>query len=183
MDDPLAVHSPREFEFFLEVVGCVRCRRGPLRVPASREPKAPAPGREEAIRTRCQHCKAQRTFHVAWTDAPPELPSEVVDLAQWVGLYFQYADRMEKAEDPAEARDAATRAATCLAEALKFYDDDEMPPESAFRAPTSVAAFQSNPATFARTHLRELKAMLPVQRAAGAPSDVDKKAWWKQLWR
>ena len=182
MDDPLRAHTPRELAFFLEVVPCARCGRGPLEVGERRGGGVPHPGEPEAIRTRCHSCKAQRTFHVEWTDASPDQPSEIVDLAQWVGLYFQYADRMDKAPAPADARDAATRAAACLAEALKFYGDDEMPPESAFWADPSREAFDSNPAMFARTHLRELRAMLPVAGAAAERPGHNRKTWWK-LWR
>ena len=162
MDEPLRVHSPREFEFFLEVTPCAKCGHGPL-VPISSKARGEVrPGElPTSVRTRCHGCRAQRTFHVEWTPQFDEQPSEIVDLAQWVGLYFQYADRMDKAPSPAASRTAAGNASECLAEALRFYGTDEMPPESAFRVDASVAAFENNPATFARTHLRELQAVLP----------------------
>lgn len=170
---------------------CARCGRGPLAVRASKAAaNGPAGELPSSVRTCCRSCKAQRTFHVAWIPAAADQPSEVVDLAQWVGLYFLYADRICKAKTPAESRAAASRAAQCLAEALKFYGPDEMPPESAFRKEHLLAAFRGNPANFARTRLRDLQAMLPVVHDAGqAEQSGDKpdngpdarKAWWK-MW-
>jgi len=188
MDEPLRLHSLMELEFFLDVAPCARCGRGPLAVraarPAGKEQAGELPAR---VRAHCQSCKAQRTFHIEWIrNAAADQPSEVVDLAQWVGLYFFYADQVAKAKTPTEARAAARRATQCLAEALKFYGSDEMPPESAFRKEQSLAAFRNNPANFAHTRLRELQAMLPVAADAGRaerPDDSpdDHKAWWK-LW-
>jgi hypothetical protein len=187
MDEPLRLHSPLELEFFLDVAPCARCGRGPLAVPAARPAGKEQDGELPAsVRTHCRSCNAQRTFHVKWIRNAADQPSEVVDLAQWVGLYFLYADQVAKAKTPTEARAAARRATQCLAEALKFYGPDEMPPESAFRKEQSLAAFRSNPANFAHTRLRELQAMLPVAADAdlAGPHDDkpdDHKAWWK-LW-
>jgi len=189
MDEPLRVHSPKELEFFLEVTPCARCGHGPLAVRAAKAAGKVAAGElPAAVRTHCRNCNAQRTFHVEWIKQAADQPSEVVDLAQWVGLYFLYADQIGKAQAPAEARAAARRATQCLAEALKFYGPDEMPPESAFRNEQSLAAFHDSPATFARTRLRELQAMLPVAADAGRAGQGDDKphdapdahkAWWK----
>ena len=187
MDEPLRVHSPMELAFFLDVVSCARCGRGPLGVRAARcagrEPTDELPA---CVQTHCRSCKAQRTFHVEWIKHAADQPSELVDLAQWVGLYFLYADQVGKAKTPTESRAAARRATQCLAEALKFYGPEEMPPESAFRKEQSLAAFRNNPANFAHTRLRELQAMLPVAADAGQAEQSDDKhddhkAWWK-LW-
>jgi len=151
------------------------------------------------LRAHCSNCHAQRTFHVQLVKVSDDQPSEVVDLAQWVGLYHLYSDEMDKADSPAETRRTARLAAQCLAEALKFYSQEEMPPESAFGKAESVAAFRNNPANFARTRLQGLQAMLPaVGRTAfdGGETDSDpdktlgnepdtetatRKAWWK-IW-
>jgi hypothetical protein len=187
MAELLRVHLARELKFFLEVMPCARCGRGPLAVRAARAAgKGPTDELPVSVRTHCRSCNAQRTFHVEWIKRAADQPSEVVDLAQWVGLYFLYADRIGKAQTPGESRAAARRAAQCLAEALKFYGPDEMPPESAFRKEQSLAAFRNNPANFARTRLRDLQAMLPVAADAGQAEQSDdrpdaRKAWWK-LW-
>lgn len=176
-----------ELTFFLDVAPCARCGRGPLCIraprPAAKEQARELPAR---VRTHCRSCKAQRTFHVQWIDHAADQPSELIDLAQWVGLYFLYADQAGKAKTPVEAMAAASRATQCLAEALKFYGPDEMPPESAFRKEQSLEAFRNNPANFAHTRLRELQAMLPVAADAGLAERSDDKpgphkAWWK-LW-
>ncbi len=161
-----------------------------------------APGDGQCVitlRAHCSNCRAQRTFHIQWVKVPGDPPSEVVDLAQWVGLYHLYADKIDKADSPAQSRATARLAAQCLAEALKFYAQEEMPAESAFRKAESIAAFQNNPANFAKTRLRGLEAMLPavgnedcggdeIDRAPAKDSDKDsdkepatQKAWWK-IW-
>ena len=155
-----------------------------------------------ALRAHCSNCRAQRTFHIQWVKVPDDQPSEVVDLAQWVGLYHLYADQMDKADFPAQTRAMARLAAQCLAEALKFYAQEELPPESAFRKAESIAAFQNNPANFARTRLRGLEAMLPAVGRADRGDEIDRtpnkeldkdsdkdldkepaaqRAWWK-IW-
>ncbi len=163
---------------------------------AIRVPKATPEGggdhRASAVRVHCKSCNSQRTFHIQWVEVADDQPSEVVDLAQWVGLYYLYADEIDKGDSPTETRTTARRAAQCLAEALKFYAQEEMPPESAFHKAESLVAFRNNPANFARTRLRELQAMLPVAGGAassgGADPDKDpdkkpaaRKAWWK-IW-
>jgi len=153
---------------------------------AAPQGRAGQPGGD--VKAHCKRCNAQRTFHIQWVKVAADQPSEVIDLAQWVGLYYLYAGEIDKADSPAEARRTARRAAQCLAEALKFYGRDEMPPESAFQKSESLAAFRSNAANFARTRLRELQAMLPVV-AEEAPSSgagpeeepAAQKAWWK-IW-
>jgi hypothetical protein len=191
MAELLRVHLARELKFFLEVMPCARCGRGPLAVRAARAAgKGPTDELPVSVRTHCRSCNAQRTFHIEWIKRAADQPSEVVDLAQWVGLYFLHADQIGKAQTPAESRAAARRAAQCLAEALKFYGPDEMPPESAFRKEQSLAAFRNSPANFARTRLRDLQAMLPVEADADQAEQSDdkpddrpdaRKAWWK-LW-
>ncbi len=187
MDEPLRVHSPMELEFFLEVTPCARCGRGPLVVRAARSAGKGVAGELPAtVRTHCRSCNTQRTFRIDWIAGAADQPSQIVDLAQWVGLYFAYADPIGKAETPAESRAAARRAAQCLVEALKFYGADEMPPESAFRKEQSLAALRNNPANFARTRLQDLQAMLPVAADAVQAGQFDEmpdahKAWWK-LW-
>jgi len=155
---------------------------------AKTAPEGGGDRRPSAVRAHCKSCNAQRTFHVQWVKAAADQPSEVIDLAQWVGLYFFYADEIGKVDSPSKARAMARRAAQCLGEALKFYGEEEMPPESAFRKAESVAAFRSNPANFAKTRLRELHAMLPVAADASDEGDAGpdqkkpaRKAWWK-IW-
>lgn len=198
MDEPLRVHSPKELKFLLEVTPCARCGRG-LMVGRLTDKLAPDSQGIVTLRARCSNCHAQRTFHIQFVKVSDNQPSEVVDLAQWVGLYHLYADEMDKADSPTDTRRTARLAAQCLAEALKFYAQEEMPPESAFRKAESVAAFRNNPANFARTHLRGLEAMLPaVGRTAFDGDETDRdsdkepgkgsdnetaasKAWWK-IW-
>jgi len=76
------------------------------------------------------------------------------------------------ASSPAETRRNARQAALCLAEALKFHGQEELPPESAFFCEASRAAYRANPANYARTRLRELQALLPAP-AGHAETDAE----------
>ncbi|HUS92234.1 MAG TPA: hypothetical protein VM695_10315 [Phycisphaerae bacterium] len=174
MDEPLGAHTPNEIEYYLLVANCAKCGHGPFvikNVRSEGDGGAAAGSRGAAIRTRCRRCGAQTTFHFRWDgDAPDPAdeinptgrPSRIIDLGQWVGLYHVFREQSSSAESPAETRRAARKAAMCLAEALRFYSQEELPPDSAFFCEASRAAFQENRANFARTRLRELQALLPT---------------------
>ncbi len=195
MDAPLTLRTPTELLYYLRVAPCARCEHGPLqlREPADQWHRG-KPDRAADVRVCCAHCGQVTTLAVRWDrDAgddpeecinPAERPSEAVDLAQWVSLYYLFAEQADAADTPAGTRRAAGRARLCLAEALKFYDDGELPPETALFSESSRAAFEANPANYARTRLRELQAMLPVPMPGHAHADAPDAAaadrpWWK----
>lgn len=199
MDEPLKAHTPNEMPCYLLVTHCAECGRGPLepQVPADPPAEPPQdPDRPEvSVRARCRRCGHEHSFRFRCQHDVPALgddpdcinpteePSRIIDLAQWVGLYYHFADASGSAPSPVESRRLARRAALCLSEALKFYSSDEMPPASAFFcSESSAAAFRANRANYARTRLRELQALLPA--AAHHPSsDRSAKAsshpWWR----
>jgi hypothetical protein len=202
MDEPLQAHTPNELEYYLRVTPCARCGHGPL-VPQRPEPADagaaedgdPAPPlRQASVRTRCKRCGHHQTFHFGWQydvpdgpgDAdcinPSDQPSRIIDLGQWLGLYYMFAEAAAPADSPAEARRAYRQAAMCLAEALKFHGPEELPPEAAFFREASLTAYRANPANYARTRLRELEAVLPAPARAESGTPPDHPAgrpWWK----
>jgi hypothetical protein len=195
MDQALPAHTPNELEYYLRVTPCAHCG-GPLAAqepaPAGEEPGGEAGGRA-AVRVRCRKCHRGRTFHFAWQydtsgDAdgddcinPSDQPSRIVDLVQWVGLYYQFSEAVGGAASPAEARRDARRAALCLEEALKFHAGEEMPPETALFCEASREAFRDSPANYARARLSELKALLPAaaRPEADRPAGARGRPWWR----
>ena len=169
MSQPLQVHSPNEVRYYLLATPCEACGTGPCVLHAvvpGRTPHEPA-----LARATCQACRSGRILpfvsEYAPADAdspcisPVDEPSSVVDLDQWLGLYYQLHDLADRQEDPHRARQVTIDAALCLAEALKFYEDDELPPESAFFTEATLSAFREHPQNFPRQLLRDLQAKLP----------------------
>ena len=146
------------------------------------DPVPGAPGQPAQTHAHCSKCSAGRTFTYTCryaTDAdgpradqinPGDEPSSIIDLGQWLGLYHMLIE-----SDPSRsAGPEARRAALCLAEALKFYVDDELPPPSAFFTPATAAAFREHPENFARQKLRDMRARLPSPPAAPRPEKPDR---------
>lgn len=197
MEEPLQAHAPGEMRFYLMVTSCAACGQGPL---APEEQDLPAADteadRQATVQARCHHCGAEQAFafrweHVVAPDAdatdrvnPGAAPSRIIDLGQWVGLYYQLADAAEANDSPSEHRRIANQAYVCLAEALKFYGDGEMPPETAFFSEATAEAYHQHPETYARTRLRELQARLPVpvhhaQAPPETPEPAAARPWWR----
>jgi len=192
MDEPLRAHTSNELHYYLMVTPCAHCGRGPL-VPEMAD--LPVAGSEATVRARCKRCGFEAALRFRWdhdvpADAddadcinPSREPSRIVDLGQWVSLYYLFSDSAASAGSPVDARTSARQASLCLSEALKFYGEEELPPQSAFFCEASSSAFRENPAHFARTRLRDLQAMLPApaHRPAPAPSRQPGGAnpWWK----
>jgi len=202
MSELLNAHTSNEPYYYLQVASCAACGGGPL-VPEVEDPPgaATSAGRDRhrsSVRTRCKRCGQEATFHFRWdrdvaADAddsdcinPSQEPSRIIDLGQWVSLYHMFSEFAGAAARPVEARRAARQAALCLAEALKFYRDEELPPDGAFFWDASSSAYRENPANFARTRLLDLMAMLPApaHHAPAQPADAhdEPPAWWR-FWR
>ena len=192
MNEPLRAHTSNELHYYLMVTPCAHCGRGPL-VPE--ETDLPVAGGEATVRARCKRCGFEVAFSFHWEhdvpadtdDAdcinPSRQPSRIIDLSQWVSLYYLFSESAASAGSPVDARISARQASLCLSEALKFYRGEELPPESAFFREASVAAFRQNPANFARTRLRDLQAMLPAPAHRPAPTPSAQRdgphPWWK----
>ena len=113
-------------------------------------------------------------------------PSRLIDLAQWLGLFYHFLETADRQSAPADIRKMGFYAALCLEEALKFYSDNELPPESAFFTPTSQEAFRQHPEKFARQRLKDMRGRLPAIPKMVRRVDMDRqkagKRWW-QFWR
>jgi hypothetical protein len=109
--------------------------------------------------------------------APPPLPinptdeaSRAIDVAGWLTLEAMLleraravAARAEGLADRATVRLWQVLAGECIAEALKFYDEDnDLPPEDAFFSESSRRQFRERPALFARDRLIDLRARKPM---------------------
>jgi len=192
MASPLHAHTLNEVRYFLLVTPCPSCGKGPWEIDAMEIPRAAGPRR--TVRTHCRKCRHGESFEICCEDAPADKeainqtdePSRIVDLHQWLALFYML---LEKASDTtaAAARLYGYRAALCLAEALKFYpDDDELPPGRAFFTDAGRTAFREHPEKFARQKLRDMQARLPaLPRMAGrVGKDLHPptRKWW-EFWK
>ena len=161
--------------------------------------RADAPGRPQKPATAAAHCNcchAEKDFSFACDHVPPagdpecinptDSPSRIIDLGQWLSLHALMLEKAGSADSPAAAHRAGYQATLCLAEALKFYGDDELPDKSAFFSHASDLAFQEHPENFARQKLRDMQARLPAlhrprPRTNQKQGEKDRK-WW-QLWK
>jgi hypothetical protein len=201
--EPLRAHSWAEAHLYLKVTPCEACSRGPWEVKAE-----PDETQGHTLRARCLSCGAEKEFifecpaepdakplDVAELEAlPVELisssasPSEIIDLGQWLSLFYHLVETASKAKDKDNTRRLTFQAAQCLDEALKFYTaDGELPPQSAFFTEASRGAFAGQPERFARERLRDMRSKLPdmrlmASRLARDARKTGQSRWW-QFWK
>jgi hypothetical protein len=196
-DQPQPCHTIHEVAYYLMATPCPSCQSGPLTIDAI-QPIEP-PGRIVDVQAVCSRCDARTPLRfelgVPADQTPPpddavndtDQPSELIDLSQWLGLHAMFVQQAQRAPSAADARQAYRQARLCLAEAVKFYpDDDELPPAEAFFTDQGRQAFRDHPENFARRRLMDLRDRLPT-RAAQAdaqpqpPADPPqpRRRWWK----
>ena len=208
MDEALRAHTLNEVRYYLMATPCPACGKGPWISDATRP--AGAVPEDTVIDAHCKHCRHQQSFSVRCQYPPPETraaqraasqssagaeaeiinpdddPSRIVDLGQWLSLFYMLIESASSQEDPAETRRIGFRAALCLAEALKFYGDDQLPPESAFFLPERLETYRTCPENFARQKLRDMQAKLPnlaiMARNVSRDDRTTRRRWW-QFWR
>ena len=196
MDSPLEVRTCNEGRYYLMVTACDACREGVWEMDVTET----SPGAQGLVvaEAHCTDCGRIRTFSFRCEadslqqDEPDERinptdqPSRIVDLAQWLGLFHMLLEQAASAADKAVTRRSGYRAALCLAEALKFYGDDELPDASALFTDQTLATFREHPEKFARRRLRAMQAKLPalpeMVRRIACDAQAAKKRWW-QFWR
>lgn len=193
MDQPLPAHSLNEVKFYLTVTACQACGAGPWIT----GPVTPPAGPEIAIHAHCHSCGQAREFAFRCeTPASAETGDEcinptpdtsrLIDLRQWLSLFYMLIDEASRETSKPQSRIKGYRAALCLEEALKFYGDNELPPETAFFSPASVSAFREHSERFARQRLRDLRARLPssslMARNVANDARAGKPKWW-QVWK
>jgi hypothetical protein len=194
MDEPLAAHSFNEVRYFLMVSPCPQCGRGPLEIEDGFLPEtAPGPMHVPVI---CKSCHGNRTLEVRCDFArdeadplainPDPHPSRIIDLTQWLSLFYLLVESASAEASRPAVREMGYQAALCLAEALKFYSDNELPPETAFFSNSSRATFREHPGNFARQKLRDMQAKLPdlgaMARRLQRDSQRRPSQWWR-FWR
>ncbi len=189
MDEPLPAHSPDEVRYYLMVTRCPSCGKGPWTI----EEEHPEQGGLEIVRAHCHHCGHIKTFRFICEQAagdenraelinPTANPSSIIDLSQWLSLFYMLLESASSEKSPATARLQGYRAALCLDEALKFYTENELPQDSAFFSGQTLAIFREHPEKFARQKLRDMQSKLPslsamAERITQKPKSARKK-WW-----
>lgn len=193
---PLAAQSLNEVLYYLTVTVCPSCGKGPRQIDHSDGPD-PA-SRLAVVTARCRSCLRQDRLEFlcrydvptegveAETINPDEQPSKIVDLAQWLSLFYLLVESAAGDNSPAATRRRGYQAALCLAEALKFYGDDELPPSSAFFGEASGEVFRLHLEKFARQKLRDMQAKLPALAVMARRVARDERSvrgpWWR-FWR
>lgn len=192
MDEPLRAHTFNEVRYYLMVRPCPTCGKGPWE--ADSPPPAPQVSATCLTEAHCTHCDDRRPVAFVLVDNADDddvintadQPSEIVDLAQWLSLFYMLIESAAAKPAGPESRHIGYRAALCLAEALKFYEDDELPGEGAFFSDETASAFRQHPANFARQRLRDMQAKLPALGAMASHVDRDRQVrgrrWW-QFWK
>ena len=194
MEESLQAHTINEAHYYLMVTACLQCGKGPWVIEATDE--SPADG-TKTLRAKCKNCQVSREFKFAVQHAVPasgpeaeminpgDEPSSIIDLGQWLSLFYLLVESAAKQPSRPEARRLGYRAALCLAEAMKFYSDNELPPEEAFSSPETARIFREHPENFARQKLRDMRAKLPMLGAMArriAQDEKGRRRWW-QFWR
>ena len=196
---PLPAHSLAEAHLYLKVTPCGECSKGPWEVAG--EPAGD--GDRRTLAARCHHCGAAQEFTFQCDRAraapgledlpvepinPTDQPSRIIDLGQWISLFYHLLESADRTPDKIEARRLGFEAAQCLDEALKFYGDDELPARSCFFADASRQAFAEHPEKFARQRLRDMRVRLPDLRAMARRVAEDgrghpaRRRWWR-FWK
>lgn len=195
MDTPLAAHSFNETRYYLMATACGACGKGPWGI----DPPQTPPDRDgmAVVEAHCEHCGRRHAFHFRCDSSTPaggtaeqinptDQPSRIIDLAQWLSLFYMLVESAASTNDKAATRGKGFQAALCLAEALKFYGNDELPRESAFFTEKTLAVFREHPENFARQRLRDMQVKLPalpkMARQVARDRQFARKRWW-EFWK
>ena len=191
----LPARTLNEVRCYFLVTPCQACGKGPLHadLPSGSSYQGPL-----AVAARCPDCAAseESSFDIerGLPADPPrselislsDEPSRIIDLAGWGGLFYMFLSAADRQSDRIAIRRLGHQAALCLVEALKFYEDDELPPPSAFFHDLSRTAFHEHPQKFARQRLLDMKAKLPSLASMEHRLEQDqarqRQSWWQRLW-
>jgi hypothetical protein len=192
---PIRARTFNEARYYLMVTPCRECGRGPWVFDGPVSP-SPQPSAQE-LRVHCECCGAGHDLQVsceyplasggpeAECINPTEAPSSIIDLGQWLGLFYLLIESAASEHTKPGARRMGYQAALCIAEALKFYDG-ELPPEGAFFSETTRDMFRRNPDHYARCKLQEMQSKLPglrsMARRVARDERVPAQRWWR-FWR
>ena len=199
---PLEAHSVAEAHLYLMATPCRLCGAGRTRYVAS-QAESPDGRHLLILQTRCEKCDFDSEFRFSLPEAPaatsPEggdlaaarintspAPSRIIDVAQWLTLFRVISEAAAAQSDAAESRRLGYEAAQCLAEALKFYEDDnDLPPPETLLHEQSRRQLRERPSLFARSRLIGLRAKLPtlteMEHRLESTGDQRPRKWWR-LW-
>lgn len=196
MDEPLRANTFNEVRYYLMVTPCRACGKGPWEIDSTETPSPP--DQITTVNAHCKHCRTQQSFTFACENEPQPAnadtdcinptgaPSRIIDLGQWLSLFYLLVESAASEGSRPGARQSGYQAALCLTEALKFYRDDELPPESAFFSSATAAAFREHPEKFARQKLQDMRAKLPALNVMARHIERDgrtkRRGWWR-FWR
>jgi len=197
MGEPLRAHTINEVRYYLMVTVCQACGKGPRILDAIQPPGKS--GQYARAETHCKNCQDRQDVDFICDEeltpsapesdiiSPTDEPSPTIDLGQWLSLFYLLVETAATETSPPLTRRLGFRAALCLAEGLKFFGpDDELPPESAFFTPDTLAAFRKHPEKFAKQKLRDMQAKLPsmgtMARRVARDEESRRRRWW-QFWR
>ncbi|MGA2264807.1 MAG: hypothetical protein ABSH10_00040 [Phycisphaerae bacterium] len=190
---PLLAHSFNEARYYLTVTVCPVCGKGPWEIDRTEGPD-PA-SRIAVITAHCRNCSQSERFEFlcrhdvsdqgaeAETISPDAEPSRIIDLAQWLSLFYLLVESAADSNSRRGVRLRGYQAALCLAEALKFYGPDELPPAEAFFTSSTADVFHRHPEKFARQRLQDLQAKLPALAKMAKHVTRDehsaRRPWWR----
>lgn len=196
MERPLTAQTFNEARYFLEVTPCPACGHGPLTPEPTPPPTPECPISLVAV---CARCRAGQPFTFLCLHPlpasgvesevinPTDRPSMLIDLGQWMGLFYSLIGLAARQSVPIITRRLGYQAALCLSEALKFYrPGEELPPPEAFFREDSRATFRKAPEKFTRSSLLGLRERLPspdrmADRLRADLTPAPRR--WYQFWR
>jgi hypothetical protein len=191
--EPLIAHTITEVDYYLMASPCPQCGKGPLARPSL--DRLPEAGEIVAFEAICNACSARTALRFTCENplppggvesqciSPVDQPSRIIDLCQWLSLFYRLIELAAGGASSVQTRQTGFAAALCLAEALKFYGDNELPPESAFFSPQSLDAFHQHCEKFARQRLRDMQAKLPALPVMAFRLSQDLKPKSKKKWQ
>ena len=119
--------------------------------------------------------------------------SRLIDVAGWLTLFRILSEKARLAvadartvRDRSVIRQLQIQAASCIEEALAFYDEDnDLPPSEALFSETSRRQFQERPGLFLKTRLIELRSGLPTPCGTMTTNNdnrlAEKPPWWRRI--
>lgn len=192
--EALPAHTFNEVRYYLMVTPCPECGKGPW--VSQQDPSDVPPVGVTTVAVQCGQCARSDSFvfdverETAISGSgsleinPTDEPSAIIDLGQWLSLFYLLVESASSESSAPLSRRMGYQAALCLGEALKFYGDNELPPESAFFV--RAATFHEHPENFARQKLCDMLAKLPAMPRMARRVERDERAtggkWWR-FWR
>jgi len=164
-----------ERHFYLMVLACEKCGKGPFElVSTERTPEQNV----DIWFTRCKKCRQGRRLQFNRSELmideaatashplpevnPTDQPSRLIDLGQWLALFYSILSAAAEQSDRKEAQRLGYEATLCIEEALKFYHpDSDLPPADALWVESSKQRLQERPETFVRQKLIHMREKLP----------------------